>query len=129
MKTNMTSRERILATCAHEATDHVPLHLDVHPLYYQYDPGVATWQDQFERTDALLSLGADAMIEVWLPDPTFHPDVTVRSWKEETDGTVLLGKEYQTPAGSLRQVIRETPDLYTWNKINSKSVAGYQPVT
>ncbi|MBC8253053.1 MAG: hypothetical protein H8E35_03375 [Ardenticatenia bacterium] len=121
MKTSMTSRERILATCAHAATDHVPLHLDVHPLYYQYDPGVATWQDQFERTDALLSLGADAMIEVWLPDPTFHPNVTVRRWKEEKDGTVLLGKEYQTPAGSLRQVIKETPDLYTWNKINSNT--------
>jgi uroporphyrinogen-III decarboxylase len=121
MQTSMTSRERLLATCAHQPTDHVPLHLDVHPLYYQYDPQVVTWDDQFGRTDALLALGADAMIEVWLPDPTLHPDVKVRTWREENDSVVLLGKEYQTPAGPLRQVLKETPDLYRWNKINSKT--------
>lgn len=123
MKTTMTSRERIQAACRHQPTDHVPLHLDVHPLYYQYDPSVATWRSQFERTDTLLALGADAMTEVWLPDPTFHPDVRVHSWREEKDGAVLLGKAYETPAGTLRQVIRETPDLYTWNKINSRTIA------
>ena len=118
MKTTMSSRERILATCAHQPVDHVPLHLEVHPSYLQYDPQVATWRDQFERTDALLALGVDAMAEVWLPDPTFHPDVQVRTWCEERDGQMLLGKEYLTPAGPLRQVIKETPDLYTWHKIN-----------
>ena len=114
----MTSRERILGTCAHQVTDHVPMHLEVHPSYLQYDPGVATWRDQFGRTDALLALGVDAMVEVWLPDPTYHPDVRVRTWREERDGQVLLGVEYLTPAGPLRQVIKATPDLYTWHKIN-----------
>jgi hypothetical protein len=118
VKTTMTSRERILGTCAHRETDHVPMHLEVHPSYGQYDPGVATWRDQFERTDALLALGVDAMVEVWLPDPSLDPDVRVRTWREERDGLVLLGKEYLTPAGPLRQVIRETPDLYTWHRIN-----------
>lgn len=120
MKSRLTSRERILAACAHETTDHVPLHLEVHPSYARYDPSVAVWQDQFERTDALLALGADAMVEVWLPEPCFHPDVEVRSWRDvdaET-GEVLLGKTYETPAGPLRQVIRETDDLYHWHKIN-----------
>ena len=118
MQTRMTSHERILTTCAHQETDHVPLHLEVHPSYLTHYPHIATWRDQFERTEFLLSLGVDAMAEVWLPEPTFHPDVTVRSWRENTNGQVLLGKEYQTPAGSLRQVIRETDDLYTWHKIN-----------
>jgi hypothetical protein len=118
MKTTMTSRERILATCRHEQTDHVPLHLEVHPSYLTHHPHIATWKDQFERSEFLLSLGVDAMVEVWLPDPSFHPDVTVRSWKEKKDGQVLLGKEYHTPAGNLRQVIKETDDLYTWHKIN-----------
>jgi hypothetical protein len=118
MRTTMSSRERILATCAHQPVEHVPLHLEVHPSYLQYDPQVATWRDQFERTDALLALGVDAMSEVWLPDPSFHPDVRVRTWREERDGEVLLGKEYLTPVGPLRQVIKETPDLYTWHKIN-----------
>lgn len=116
----MTSRERILAACAHEPTDHVPLHLEVHPSYQQYDPKVARWKDQFERTDALLALGADAMVEVWLPEPCFHPDVKVRSWRREDPATgyVLLGREYETPEGTLRQVIKETDDLYSWHKIN-----------
>jgi len=121
MKTTMTSRQRILAACAHQPTDHVPLHLDVHPLYYQQEPAVAVWTDQFERIDRLLALGADAMVEIWLPDPTLHPEVRVRSWREERDGMVLLGKEYETPAGTLRHVIRETPDLYRWNKINGRT--------
>jgi hypothetical protein len=101
------------------------LHLDVHPLYFQYDPQVATWEDQFERTDVLLALDVDAMVEVWLPDPTFHPDVKVRSWREEKNGTVLLGKDYDTPAGPLRHVIKETPGLYQWNKINSKTLGRF----
>ena len=120
MKDGMTSRERILATCAHQPTDHVPLHLEVHPSYELYDPAVAVWKNQFERSEALLALGADAMVEVWLPDPSYHPDVTVRSWRrtDPETGDVLLGKEYETPEGTLRQVIKETDDLYTWHKIN-----------
>jgi hypothetical protein len=118
MKTTMTSRERILATCAHQETDHVPLHLEVHPSYLTHHPHIATWRNQVERTEFLLSLGVDAIVEVWLPDPTYHPNVVVREWREESNGQVLLGKEYRTPAGTLRQVIRETDDLYTWHKIN-----------
>jgi len=118
--TPMSSRERIMATCRHEPADHVPLHLEVHPSYLQYDPVVATWKDQFERTDAMLSLGADAMVEVWLPDPCCHADVTIRSWRKEATQSepALLFKEYETPAGSLRQIIKETDDLYSWHKIN-----------
>ena len=98
----------------------MPLHLDVHPSYADYAPDVAVWSDQFERADAILALGADAMVEVWLPDPALHPEVSVRRWREpaRADDMPLLYVEYETPAGALRQVIRETPDLYTWHKIN-----------
>ena len=65
----MTSRERILATVAGEATDHVPLSMEVHPSYLLYDPKIAHWRDQFERTDDLLALGTDPMVEIWLPGP------------------------------------------------------------
>ncbi len=100
----MTSRERILATCAHELTDHVPLHLEVHPSYQTFAPNVATWRDQYERTAALLALGADAMVEVWLPEPAYDPEVRVTAWKEtDSNGATLLCKQYETPAGSLRQ--------------------------
>ena len=124
MKTQMTSRDRLLATVAGVPTDHVPLSIDVHPSYSQYDPSIANWKDQFERADFVLSMGADPMVEVWLPDPCFHRDVKVRQWRREKgpDGKALLHKEYETPAGVLRQVIRETDDLYTWHKINRNTV-------
>ena len=116
----MTSRERILSTVRGRDTDHVPLHIDVHPSYLSYDPTVAHWDDQFQRTDDLLALGTDPMIEVWLPDPVAHPDVKITTWREDNppDGVPRLGKAYETPRGTLRQVIRETDDLYQWHRIN-----------
>jgi uroporphyrinogen-III decarboxylase len=120
MKTSMTSRERILATVAGQPTDHVPLSMEVHPSYLLYDPKVAHWRDQFERTDDLLALGTDPMVEIWLPDPCFHPEVKVTSWREDNqpDGMARLCKAYETPKGTLRQVIRETSDLHHWHRIN-----------
>ena len=120
MRTTMTSRERILATIAGEPADHVPLSMEVHPGYSLYDATTATWKDQFERTEFLLSCGTDPMTEIWLPDPCYHTDVKVRQWRDDKglDGQPLLYKEYQTPAGTLRQVIRETEDLYRWHRIN-----------
>ena len=120
----MTSRERVLCTVRGEQTDCVPLHIDVHPSYLTYDPAVARWSDQFERTDDLLALGTDPMIEVWLPDPCCHPDVRVTAWRDDntSDGAPILYRAYETPAGTLRQAIRETPDLYDWHKINRNTV-------
>ncbi len=116
----MTSRERILATVAGEPTDHVPFSMEVHPSYLLYDPKIAHWKNQFERTDDLLKLGVDPMAEIWLPDPIFYPDVKVSGWREDNhaDGMARLCKAYETPKGTLRQVIRETDDLYDWHKIN-----------
>ena len=120
MKTTMNSRERILATVAGKPIDHTPLSTEVHPSYTLYDPSIANWKDQFERTEFLLSLGTDPMTEIWLPDPCFHPDVKVTSGRDKKgDGQYpYLWKEYETPAGTLRQVIRETEDMYQWHKIN-----------
>ena len=120
----VSSKERVLTAVRHEEPDHVPLNIDVHPSYVDYDPIASGWTDQFVVTDFLLELGTDPFICIWLPDPCPAPEVTIREWKE-TDpqtGQTLLGKEYQTPAGNLRQVIRETPDLYTWHRINRKTL-------
>lgn len=123
MKPKMTNRERMLATFKHQDTDYIPLQIEIHPSYVVHKD-VAIWKDQFERTDFLLSLGVDTAIEIWLPDPSFHPDVRVREWKETRPGEPyhLLCKEYDTPAGKIRHVIRETEDLYQWHKINRNTV-------
>ena len=105
MKVAMTSRERILATVAGEVTDHVPFSMEVHPSYLLFDPKVARWHDQFERTDDLLALGVDPMVEIWLPDPVFHSDVKVTSSRKEgqPDGMARLCKAYETPQGTLHR--------------------------
>ena len=120
----LSSRDRILAVIGREEPDHVPLNIDVHPSFAATDPIAAGWKDQFVIVDDLLELGTDPFISIFLPDPWFGSEVTVRSWQEKDSqtGDVLLGKEYGTPAGYLRQVIRETPDLYTWHKINRKTL-------
>ena len=116
MRREMSSKERLLTTVADGEVDHVPLSIDIHPSYD--DPSVGGWRDQFERTEFLLGLGLDPMTEIWLPDPEFHPDVKVTRWKEAGEGGNILYSQYDTPAGPLRQAIRETADLYSWHKIN-----------
>ncbi len=59
---------------------------------------------------ALLELGCDPTIDIWLPDPEPHPDVEIKTWREKTDSGPLITKEYHTPAGVLRQTVRETRD-------------------
>ena len=119
----ISSRERMLMVIRHEEPDHVPLNIDVHPSFIASEPVASAWKDQFAITDALLELGTDPFIAIWLPDPCAGKEVSIRTWKEKNPGTgeTLLYKEYETPAGSLRQVIKETPDLYSWHRINRKT--------
>ncbi|MEW6751249.1 MAG: uroporphyrinogen decarboxylase family protein [Candidatus Latescibacterota bacterium] len=108
MRTEMSSRERLLAAFRRQPHDHVPFSPYTgqgpwweRPLY---------WRDQFERADRMLELGLDPTIDIWLPDPEPHPDVEIRTWRDTSGPEPLLTKEYRTPAGVLRQVVRESPD-------------------
>jgi hypothetical protein len=58
----------------------------------------------------MLELGLDPTLDIWLPDPQPHPDVEIKTWREMKGGDLLITKEYHTPAGVLRQVVRETED-------------------
>ena len=105
----MTSRERYLTVFRFKKPDRVPVFLDLLPVAF-FTPEVR-WYNQFEKARILQSLHCDPMIDIWLPDPAPSREVSIRTWREKSpDGTVLLGKEFMTPKGSLRQVVRETPD-------------------
>ncbi len=104
-----TSRERYLAAFRHEEPDRVPLFLDIGP------PGFFTreinWFNQFERALVMLELGCDPMINIWLPTTMPGPEVEIKVWREKgPDGRTLLGKAFETPKGTLRQIVEETPD-------------------
>ena len=104
----MCSRERLLAALTRQGPDHLPcsLYLAQGPWY---QPPLF-WQDQFQRAERLLELGLDPTIDIWLPDCQPSPDVAIKTWREHRRDATFLLKEYHTPAGVLRQVVRETPD-------------------
>ncbi len=131
----MKSRERLLTTIAHQEPDHVPLlcwcfgfTAPPHLRWRRDGREVAHWytmrlehihtlpepwrypEDDFERVDRWLSLGLDDVLEI-SPPWSMHPDVRVRDWQESPSASEpypLLCREYETPAGVLRHVVRKT---------------------
>ncbi len=106
--TTQSSRKRMLAAIRRAGPDHVPFspYIGQGPWW----PEPLFWRDQVERAQKMLALDLDPTIDIWLPDPQPHPDVRVQSWRTRQGDQTLLTKEYHTPAGVLRQVVRETDD-------------------
>lgn len=108
MSASMTSRERMLAALTRQGPDHVPFspYLAQGPLWKE----PFLWRGQLERAERMLEMGLDPTIDIWFPDPLPHPDVQIRTWRDTSGPEPLLTKEYHTPAGVLRQTVRETED-------------------
>lgn len=105
MQGEMSSRERTLAAINHQQPDRVPIFFrGVAPLEH-------LWRNKHERIDVLLGLGVDEKATIGI-GPSIHPDVTVRDWfDEESDSKYRLAcREYRTPEGTLRTIVRCTND-------------------
>jgi len=103
----MTSRERTLTTIAHEEPDRVPVFFrGVAPFH----PDVLAKPDM-SRIDLRLGKGVDAKVHLAI-EPQPHPDVSIRDWFDDTSDPDyrLACREWITPAGNLRAVMRCTPD-------------------
>jgi len=104
MTEKLSSRDRLLHAINHREPDHVPLYLK-----WWHRPYLSTkkdaWKDQLERVEKVLNLGLDDA--VGFEPPLFLAEgVEIRRWREGS----LLFKEYRTPKGNLRQVVRRTED-------------------
>ena len=69
-------------------------------------------EDDFERALRWLSLGLDDILDV-SPPWGMHPEVKIRDWQEAPTAAEphwLLCREYQTPAGVLRHIVRRTDE-------------------
>jgi hypothetical protein len=108
MAAKISSRERMLAAIRRENTGRVPLSVYTYQGPFLAEP--LLWRDQIERAKRMLELGLDPTIDIWLPDPQPHPDVRIQTRREKKGDQILLTKEYQTPAGLLRETVRETDD-------------------
>lgn len=103
----MTSKERIISTIKHEPTDHIPLcfegigHQSVAFIDHQYP-------DVFERVKFYLDMEIDSAVR--FGSPLFsHSGFETREWKENNPNEPypLLMKEYITPKGNLKQIVRK----------------------
>jgi hypothetical protein len=110
MRTTLSSKERLLRAIDHKETDHIPLHFKWWERPFFSDKN-QRWANQFERVDNVLGLGLDDTVGFDVPRPLSH-DVKVKVWKTKPSGEQwpLLFKEYDTPKGTLQQVVRQTPD-------------------
>jgi hypothetical protein len=132
----MNSRERWLAAIRHEKPDHVPLysqcfgftappHLrwqqggrEVEHWYSMRHEHLHTWPEpwsvehDFERVRRWASLEVDDVLEV-SPPWSIHPEVRIRDWQEPPHALERywqICREYETPAGPLRHVVRRTDE-------------------
>lgn len=114
MKSDMTSRERMLSAIACKPVDHVPLGQIFHSTIMG-TPADLQWKDQFQRSRLMKEMALDPVIDIWMPDPAIVPEgIEVKHWNEDDpDGPdPLLCAEYITPAGNLTVKVRQTPDWY-----------------
>jgi uroporphyrinogen-III decarboxylase len=129
-KGGFSSRERMLAAINHQEPDHVPLFLQFvetksvpsrgkieqlfPPEFRGTDMRMGTsLSEQFGRAEKLLTLlGIDDILKIGAPHAVDLSQVTVRLQKGTVPGerVPLLTKEYETPKGILRQVVRQTAD-------------------
>ena len=132
----MNSRERFLKAIRHERPDHVPMYcscfgVPVPPALRWKQDGreVSHWftmrlehihtlpepwsvEDDFQRVRRWLSLGLDDVLDV-SPPWDVHPEVRIRDWQEPpttAEPYWLLCREYQTPEGPLRHIVRRTDE-------------------
>jgi len=106
----MSSRDRLLCAINHEEPDHLPLYLRACDRGYFIDKG-KPWHGQFERVGQALELGLDDTVGFTV-ELQLNPDIRIRRRKRELPGEryPILIKEYDTPKGTLRQVVRQTRD-------------------
>jgi len=99
----------MMAVLRYQEPDYVPL---LFSTFGFQPPPHLRWSNQIEEIQRWLSISVDAWLSIPSPPMTFHPDVKVREWKETVPGErwPCMVKEYDTPAGVLRQEVFETDD-------------------
>ncbi|MFH0963714.1 MAG: uroporphyrinogen decarboxylase family protein [Planctomycetota bacterium] len=110
MGKELSSRERYLLAFRHEEGDRVPI--DLHCGESFRLPGVPQHPRPEDRIRGIRGMGGDPIVDIWLPAETPDADVTARKGTcgKDERGYPLRFAEWETPAGTLREVVRETED-------------------
>lgn len=132
----MNSKTRLISAIKGQEVDHIPLYCWMFgfkpPKYLRWKESgkeITHWytmrlehihtlpepwsiKHDFNRVERLLSFGMDDILDVSVPW-SIHPDVRIKDWKEPTtkdEPYTILFREYDTPAGILRHIVRKTDE-------------------
>ena len=104
----LSSKERLLAAFDHSEVDYVPFYQK-----FWHRRCLAnrqeSWKDQFERAQKITKLGLEDTVGYEIPRK-FSPEVKISRRKELSKDSSYLVQEYQTPKGTLSQIVRQTSD-------------------
>ncbi len=123
MPDSMTSRERMLATIAYDATDYTPC------CFMIFAALRGQCADQFEFVRRQVDMGLDTFVGLPVREAKrnratseqgdlhglpvrFRDNVEVRDWREDAPGEryPILHRSYATPAGTLTTAVNKTED-------------------
>jgi uroporphyrinogen-III decarboxylase len=114
MKSEMTSRERIVNALSYSEVDHVPMIINFweSPLH----PRVA-WKNERQRLELYRGKGWDTYVQI---TPKVTPDSSVRTnlRYDEQEGGQVLRQFWETPSGRISETLRVTED---WHEIHSRT--------
>jgi uroporphyrinogen decarboxylase len=110
MTDKLSSKERLLSAINHSEADHVPFCQKFWQRKYLSNHADG-WRDQFERIAKTTRLGLDDTVGFDIPR-AFSPEVKITRRKETLPGEshAFLFQEYETPKGTLKQIVNQTTD-------------------
>ena len=105
-----SSRERLLRAINHSTVDYPPLYQKYWQRGY-LSTRDHRWTNQFERASQVTNLGLEDAVGYETPR-VFSPQVKIVRRKEIVPGEPrpILVQEYETPKGTLKQIVRQTAD-------------------
>jgi len=104
MNRKFSSRERMLMALDNKQADYIPCSFMIFTALEK------RCKNQFEFIEKQLNLGLDAKVELPELPIRFHPEVKIKEWKEKSKEGYLLYKDYFTPKGALRSIVKKTDD-------------------
>ena len=105
MATTLCSRERMLTVFSGGEADQIPC------CCMFFSALRERCRDECEFAERQLERGLDTLARVGGPAFRFHPSVSERSWTARApEGAVLLHRQFDTPAGPLTTIVRQTED-------------------
>ncbi|MCX6346820.1 MAG: hypothetical protein NTZ89_02615 [Actinobacteria bacterium] len=99
MRSEMTSRERMLGAINYSEVDYIPC------AFMMFFNLTNKFKEQGKAIEEELKMGLDSAVNVGTLEHSFHPDTKYSEWIEKKDGDKYFYRKLETPAGPLTQKV------------------------